>query len=65
DWAWLLLDTTVVLTSLLEFVLELQLHAEGEAGSNGIFSNMRLLRVLRVAKITRALRIIRRRRGIR
>ncbi|CAJ1434096.1 unnamed protein product, partial [Effrenium voratum] len=59
DWAWLLLDTTVVLTSLLEFALELPLHAEGEAGSNGIFSNMRLLRVLRVAKITRALRIIR------
>lgn len=60
-----------VLSSILEFALELPMHQEApkrgvsyektqDAGSsNNSISNVRLLRVLRVAKVTRALRIVR------
>ena len=55
---WMWLDTVIVLSSILEFALELPMHQEESTGNNSI-SNVRLLRVLRVAKVTRALRIVR------
>ncbi|CAE7490380.1 Cacna1c [Symbiodinium sp. CCMP2592] len=59
DWAWTLLDTLVVATSVFEFIVELPVqHDEGQE-EQSLFGNMRLLRILRIAKITRAVRIIR------
>ncbi|CAE7338587.1 Cacna1h [Symbiodinium natans] len=55
DWAWTLLDTIVVLSSILEFVVEVTF----QQAEDSHFGNMRLLRILRIAKITRALRILR------
>ncbi|CAE7665311.1 Cacna1f [Symbiodinium pilosum] len=60
DWAWALLDTIVVVTSVFEFIVELPYQrAEGQPDDQSLFGNMRLLRILRIAKITRAVRIIR------
>ncbi|CAE7233233.1 Scn11a [Symbiodinium necroappetens] len=59
DWAWTLLDTLVVATSVFEFIVELPVQQDDVDDSQSLFGNMRLLRILRIAKITRAVRIIR------
>lgn len=55
DWAWLVMDTVVVLSSLFEFVVEISLDQEGAH----VISNMRILRILRIGRIARAIRIVR------
>lgn len=59
DWAWLCLDTLVVVSSLLEFVLEIILRTEDQSANSNVSTSMRMVRILRVAKITRAIRVVR------
>jgi len=59
DWAWLILDTVVVASSLLEFVLEIVLRTEDQNATKNVSTSMRIVRILRVAKITRAIRVVR------
>ncbi|CAJ1454900.1 unnamed protein product [Effrenium voratum] len=59
DWAWMILDLLIVISSVFEFVIEVLVQTNEEGNQSNVLTNMRLLRILRIAKITRAFRIVR------
>uniref|UniRef100_A0A7R9ZYM9 EF-hand domain-containing protein n=1 Tax=Pyrodinium bahamense TaxID=73915 RepID=A0A7R9ZYM9_9DINO len=59
DWAWNMLDTLIVMASMVELAasIALLLHTSTGVGAAGVSSNLRTIRVLRLARLGRTLRI--------